>query len=288
MLKQLGDLKVLLSMHLTLLEQNRKMEESWLAGLAEAAKAVDGVLLSFFSWREYPDLLADDLARRFIDECHLHRIPIFLTRRLWITWPHIVGDQQPLDLYDPAYYAAALHRLAVEVDHIGAAGTAIDAEPYGDGLYAGDANSFRHVGFTSSQRALISEIIAHVAVDGIRPTFARPGGGLGPEHHGWIMGLLGEAYMFDGPTYKRQNLEGFDPQPPLDHKLNLEVWGSWLKPEPGDNPPGERPVNPKEFLKMNWKYIGVAYPELEYVKIHTERADLLPIMYFLGKAADEG
>ena len=259
----------------SLLPQDAAREAGWLQAYAEAGKYVDAVLLKLPSWQEAPDALDHELVKKTIDICRAHDIDLYLGRNLWITWKVKSSYQQQLeDVYDPAYYTAYLSRIHAEAKAIGAVGTFVDCEPYGDTIFK---PWFKPDGFTPGERLRVLEAI-RAATQKVPPVdLAYPAGGMMPNHYSWATRYLGREFLHSKP-YRVRHVEDLRATPPPGMPLQLDWWGTWLGIEQVPN----GPLTLAEFEALDWAAIKTVHPEVKGAWVMAAAGDRLDVMYRLG------
>ena len=209
---------VLLYVGLALLPTTEEQEYGWLEGYAEAAKSIDGILLNLPSWQEVPDALHNDLVQKTLRECRLHGIDVYLGRDLWIRWKGRSSyKQKKLDVFNPAYYAAYLSRINAEAKVIGAKGTFVECEPYGNTIFK---PWFKKAGFDQSECRRVLNAVAEATAIAPRVTLAYPAGGGRPNHYSWPLRYLGEQFLHS-KTYQVRDPKTLRTEFP-------ELKGAWI------------------------------------------------------------
>lgn len=266
---------------LSLLERFREREEAWVEALPGLVGKVDGILLVVPSWQEAPDALCNNLVRRIATTCSLtgNSVNVYWGRRLWITWANLADyPQHKWDVYDPAYYAAFLSRLAAEAKAIGALGTFAECEPYGDKLHT---EWFKRDGFGSWNRRKVLKAIQAAKRVAPAATMAYPAGSMDPRHYSWPMRNLGKEFLHS-KTYKVQDPAQVRLNPPSGYAVNMDWWGSWVTTT-GDGKTG--PLTVEQYQDLSWDDIRMLYnyPGLKGSWIFTAVDDRLAVMQVLSE-----
>ncbi len=271
--------QVLLYVGLSLLPQLKDSEYGWLEIYAEVGEFADGILLALPSWQEAPNALEHDLVQKTLHKCRVHGIDVYLGRDLWIRWKaRSPYKQSKLDVFNPAYYAAYLSRIDAEARAIGAKGTFVECEPYGDTIFK---PWFKQAGFDQSERQRVLKAVAEATAIAPPVTFAYPAGGRRPNHYSWPLRYLGDQFLHS-KTFQVRDPKRLRATPPSGHKLQLNWWGSWLK---AADKPGSGPLTVGEFLSLDWPGIRTELPELQGVWIYVTGSDFKQVAYLLGEAA---
>lgn len=273
-------METLLFVTLTLRESQRELEESWLDAYREVARGVTGVVLILPSVYEAPDALyhLNTLAGRHIAAIDMAGLTLHLGRRAWVTWPnHVQGDfvQSPRDTWLPSYYARLLGTLDAEARSVGAAGTALDCEAYGDCIFK---ERFR-AGLPDYDRLWVRNAIREARRVAPAATLVYPASSNDPTKYHWVVRGLGEHYLHH-KTYKLPGPPALaDPPPGVD--VQLDYWGTWLVNEPVSGP-WPHPLTVNEWREIDWGKVKAAYPELKGRWLYVKRDELLRVMYRLG------
>lgn len=210
-----------------------KYEYACMEQLRFAKPWCGGIILKLPAWQEAPDALSDRLVKQAIWACKCYGIPFYLARNLWISWPDLArratGEVQYLD--DPVnlwYYHAFLAGLYAEAKDVGAAGTGVDAESYGDCLF-----NFKTGRFAENTRARVREAMRRAAgaigemghVD-----LVYPAGSTYAKHVVWTFREFGKTFLHH-KTFIAKRVHHLPPMnPPEGEKVQLNYWGSRLGP----------------------------------------------------------
>ena len=272
---------------LSLRASNAQNEEDLLVALGELARAVDGILLCVPSYYEFPDAPSHPLVQRFVAACKLHGLDVYWGRFLWVTWDgYTKYAQQRDDVFNPAYYAAYLSRLHVEAQMLGAAGTIAYGEPHGDSIYK--ETWFKRTGFTPEERSRVEAAIAEALRYAPQTTLVYPASWSSTKHFGRALRPLGRQYLHH-QTYTVANIDKLPGVMPDGGPVQLDWLGSWITLEPGDNPPGKRPLTVEEWCALDIKQAVAQYPELRHgglwIYVDSAGGERARVMYALGAAA---
>lgn len=270
--------KVLLRIGLGLRNDTAELEGSWLHPFERACSYIDGFVLQVPSHYECPGALEHWLVRAFVDICRAQGIPLYWGRHLWVMWSeHSSRAQHLSDVYDPTYYAACLHGIAVEAEAVGAVGTVIDTEPYGDTIYK---PWFKDDGLHSWEARQIEVAIKH-ALRMVRPVdFVSPASSLASNWYGWWLRYLG-LKNFHPRSYCVRKAEDFRANPPDDMSLDLDCWGVLLGA--AGNPHNALTVD--EYAMLDFARIKELYPVCRCVWLNPVAESRRDVLYRLGELA---
>ncbi len=255
---------------LTLLEDQREREESWLVAYGEAAESITGVMLFVWSPWERSDAVQDPLVLRHIAAIKAAGLTLHWGRSLWIRYPGTVFQSEH-DMYSAAYYCRLLATINAEAMSINADGTAIDGQPYADSIFRDlFPNGVTRDGL-NWMTAAIGE--ARRVAPGVN--IVLPASGQYRNSVYWYLRGLGEEYAHE----KSYKLEGppLNATPPAGMSLDMHHWGTALKSAGSDAPWLTVP----EWKAIDWEVIEVAYP-LKGRWLWVPRSMLLDVMYELG------
>ncbi len=203
------------------------------------------------SWQEAPDAVNHRTVRHAIGHCRSWGLPVIWGRNLWVSWPSdkleapMPGVQANMEA---AYHAAAIANVKAEARNLGAAGTILNAEPYGASPQKRDLKEdFNlHPGYTTSTREAIED-----AVDVTGPVdFITPTSSMIMRAYQWSMVKLGK-YRMDQKTYKLKTADGrVNANPPdgVEHKVH--VWGHWV----GENALSVADVKAFDMVRVRERY----------------------------------
>jgi len=190
------------------------------------------VILKVPSWQEYPDAPDHLLIKHALNICRDRGIPVIWGRNLWVSWPEFVDGTKfnfvpPIpdasSQYDPAYFAAALATVSAEARRIGAVGTFLDTEPYGDSVHK---LSLKSAELTEALQSRIRSAVQIAVASAGRVDFVYPSSSGRATHFAWPLLELGQwrcdskAYYTTAPDYQ---LPKINPPTCIEHRLDL--WG---------------------------------------------------------------
>lgn len=283
--KPLPGIKKLLCIGLSLEQNQRDLEEGYLAALPQAAKAVDGVLLCVWSYYEVPNAPQHPLVRRALSICQEHNLAVYWGRHLWVDYPsHSSRPQQREDLFSSAYYAEYLTRLATEANQIGAAGTWVYGEPHGESILATD--QFKSASLADEDLRRIAGAIEQATKLAPQATLVYPVGSSNPKHYSFALRPLGRQFLH-AKTYRVTDPARTGVNPPSGQAIQLDWWGTWLTVHPSDEPRGQRPLTIEEWLAIDWDAVAKQFPEFTRggVWIYAKWDEQQEVMEALGRAA---
>ena len=165
------------------------------------------------SWQEVPYAIDGSVIKSVLNLCKFFNFPVIWGRNLWVSWP---SDKLKAPMPDKwqyryaAYYAAAIANLKAEARHLGAAGTFLDAEPYGDSVHKEILKNKPEILEHSRIRASIYEAVAGTGpVDIIYPYDS-----MNPKKYTWLMSGLGRIRWGAKMYYTRDPSKPINANPP--------------------------------------------------------------------------
>ncbi|MHC4511424.1 MAG: hypothetical protein ACYTAO_21150 [Planctomycetota bacterium] len=267
----------LLNVGLTLREEYNERERSWLGLYQHVPKFANGVLLALPSWQEVPNVLNDRLVEETLDQCVSHGLDVYFGRDLWIRWKGRTTWKQKInDVFDPAYYAAYLSRLAAEAKAIGAKGTFAECEPYGNTIFK---PWFKKDGFSEQEFWRVLAAITEARQVAPATTMAYPAGAQHPNHYSWPLRYLGNQFLHH-KTYQLLEFK-VNATPPNGFPLQMNWWGTWIAERVY---PGEKPLTVAEYQALDWGAIRQAHPDMIGNWIYIAAEEWLQVVQQLGEA----
>lgn len=177
--------------------------------------------------QETPDAIRHPDVLRAVAICGIQGLKVIWGRRLWVSWPsdELEAPMPTKWSYRYAsYYAAAIARVQAEALAIGAVGTMLDAEPYGDSVQKEILKSEPEL---LERPRILSAIGDAVSVTG-QVDFITPTSSMNPNAYPWSMAGLGKWRM-DQKTYKVKTADGHvNANPPDGDEHKVHVWGHWV------------------------------------------------------------
>ena len=275
--------RTLLYFPLTLLPQKAEHEATCIKALASLNGAVDGILLALSSWQEVPLALSHPLVIEVLARCARYGITVHLGRDLWIRWKDRAIEsewrQGQDDVFNSAYYAAYLSRLAAEATAIGAHGTFAECEPQGDTVFK---PWFKSTGFSPEAHFKVVKAIALARQVSPGATLVRPVGSHSASHYSYALQNLGDQQM-NRKSYECHGVRHLRAISTLNRPLVVHWWGAWLTTDHhvwSDN----NPLTVAEMNGMAWDVIQHEYPECQGRWFHVEQDDMIEVMGQLGRA----
>ncbi|MEE9598023.1 MAG: hypothetical protein V3V96_14715 [Acidiferrobacterales bacterium] len=215
---------------------NREQQDGWLAAIAEASKAIDGVIVC--PWACDEDLNAWDrpYMRTLVSTIRTHGMELVNGRDLFPRKDDgLLGFLAP---GDPVFYTRALATLEAERRRLGCDISWLSSEPYdvddtGRRFFSDKINGWKRNGHTPADARRIRHAIAGVSSHVPRATVIEPGPTAyrpkGKEHYGHAfldLGLIG-AYRDTYRARKPEDLNVPDPDA-------VQCCGSWVSINPTD------------------------------------------------------
>ncbi len=259
--------------------------------IGEVSSFVDGIILNVLSRLDQPDAATHPMVLAIIDQCHRHDLEIIWGRDLWPRWRGI--DAYSIgDLFNPAWYAAALSAIRAEADALDIERTFIYAEPHGEGPLANDhAEQMLHNEIDDASRIQIDNAIRNAQGSGVPPAdIMYPAFASSQTAYPWALLRLGKLYW----TMRTFGV-GAPPDEPIINPpvgtfrpSTLNTWAVRLAPKgrpygPNDTA-GQHSV--EQFMALDWAAIQVAYPKCKTLVLFAETRAVSEVMYELGKVAE--
>jgi hypothetical protein len=203
------------------------------------------------SWQRMPYAFRNPIVRRIITTCRAKGIALVWGRWLWVARPSDKLDApmpNSISHLDASYYAAALANVRAEARFLGAVGSFLDAEPYGD---SAQKPTLKFVALNDVERVLISLAIAEAVaaagpVDWIYPTSSAS-----PTRYPWPMARLGRVRLDARPYYTRESDGEVIARPPAGYKHRLQLWGAFVLPKRTEISPGLWTLNISDAKRLD-------------------------------------
>ncbi len=211
------------------LRENTIREDVEIGNALRYAKGiVTHVILVVPSWQERPNAANNPIVRRAMATCRAMHLGVFWGRWLWVGWPSHEFEELlpgPASHFDATYYAAAISTLRAEARLLGAVGTFLDAEPYGDSAQK-PTLKFKHL--TAEDRQAISAAVRDAVqyagpVDLIYPASSNLS-----THYSWPLEGLARFRCDAKPFYQRKSSGQIVARPPTGYEHKLHFWGSFV------------------------------------------------------------
>ena len=190
------------------------------------------------SWQRMPYAFRNPIVRRVIAACRAKGIAVVWGRWLWVAWPSDRLDApmpNSSSHHDASYYAAALATVRAEARFLGAVGSFLDAEPYGESTQK-PTLKFSHL--DDVERILIGLAVAEAVsaagpVDWIYPTSSAK-----PTHYAWPISGLGRLFLDHKSYYTLKSDGDVVAKPPPGYQHRLQLWGAFVLPKRTEIRPG--------------------------------------------------
>ncbi len=190
------------------------------------------------SWQRMPYAFQNPIVRRIISTCRSKGIAVVWGRWLWVAWP---SDKLEAPMpnanshHDASYYATAIATVRAEARFLGAVGSFLDAEPYGDST---QKPTLKFVPIDDVERIMIGLAIKEAVaaagpVDWIYPTSSAS-----PTHYAWPIARLGRVRCDAKPYYTRESDGQVIANPPAGYQHRLQLWGAFVMPKRTEIRPG--------------------------------------------------
>lgn len=219
------------------------------------------IILVVPSWQERPHATTHPLVRQALATCQERKISVIWGRCLWVAWwpKHARTPRPATGEFDAAHYVAAISTVKNEARAIGAVGTFLDSEPYGE---CAQKWSLKRKKLTDVDRRRIHEAMDAALnitgpVDVIYPSSSSPS-----WHFAWSMAELGtlrcdsKTYFAKAPRYKLPKI-----RPPSGYAHRVDLWGSAVglgRPEDVYN--GNAALTPSEVVALDRSIIRQRFP----------------------------
>lgn len=270
---------------------NREMQDGWLAAIAEASKAFDGVIVC--PWACDEDLNAWDRPYmvKLVSAIRTHGLELVNGRDLFPRKDDsLLGFLAP---GDPVFYTRALATLEAERKRLGCEMSWLSSEPYdvddtGRRFFTDEHNGWKRTGFTSADVRRVRHAIAGVSSYVPRATVIEPGWTSyrpkGVDHYGHAFRDLGKIAAIRDTYRLRNPAELVVPDPDA-----VRCLGFWVDPDP--TAPdfvakyGEGVLSCEEYMALDWDAWEDRFRHLEITWVYTEAARKRAAMLRLGELA---
>jgi len=218
------------------------------------------VILTVPSWQEVPEASEHELVRRAAAALREQGIGLVWGRWLWVAWPEGVKDAPTSESHFEAdFYSEAIRRVRRESASLGAVGTFLDAEPYGQ---SAQKPTMKFTELTESDRVRIHHAVSQAVAEAGPVDLIYPTSSMRPSHFGWPLADLGvlrcdsKTYYVRAPQYR---LPVVRPPPGYEHRLDL--WGVNVGlAATGSTDRRSQPLTVGELLALDLHDIRRQYP----------------------------
>lgn len=222
------------------------------------------------SWQEVPDALAHDVIKRVLHLCEFFHFPVIWGRNLWVSWPSDKLEAPMPDMlshFYPEHYAAAIANLKAEARSIGAVGTMLDAEPYGDSIQKSKLKDFA---LDVADLEQIQNAIRW-ATDVTGPVdIVCPYGSMKSNSYTWSMAGLGHIPWGYKMYYAHTADAKINANPPDGVKYEPGLFTSFVtKVSREVGHPSQMTLTPAEVRAIDMDAVRVRYPSIKGQGVYT-------------------
>ncbi len=201
------------------------------------------------AWQETPDAIHHHHVQIAVALAEHFNLGVIWGRNLWVAWPSDKLDAPMPDAFcymDSQYYTAAIATVKAEARSLGAVGTMLDAEPYGQSANKELLRSGRGFMPAVAGNAIKQATSVTGPVDFITPTSS-----MIPSGYQWSMAGLGKR--MDQKTYKGKTANFLiNAKPPEGGEHKVHVWGHWV---------GENTLSPADVKAFDMDKVRERFPE---------------------------
>ena len=214
-----------------------------------------------WSWQEKQYAIESAVIKNVLHLCKFFNFPVIWGRNLWVSWPSDKLEAPMPNMWQyryAAYYTAAIANLKAEARSIGAAGTFLDAEPYGDSVHKKILKNKPEVLEHDRIRGVIYEAVAHTGpVDIIYPY-----GSTDSKRYTWMMAGLGRIRCCEKTYYAHKAHAKINANPPDGVTYAPGVFAALVTEVSREiNHPSQMSLTPAEVMAIDMVAVQQRYPK---------------------------